>query len=114
MVRIEAGSHEGTQLILTSPDAASNPYLVIAACLAAGLDGIEKKRMPYSNGKVTNAETLPANLEEAIYEFKKDAFVQNVVGEQISTKLTESKKKEWDEYCKQVSDWEIKQYLYRI
>lgn len=114
LVRIEAGSHEGTQLILTSPDAASNPYLVIAACLAAGLDGIEKKRMPHSNGKVTNAETLPANLEEAIYEFKKDAFVQNVVGEQISTKLTESKKKEWDEYCKQVSDWEIKQYLYRI
>lgn len=114
LIRIEAGSHEGTQLILTSPDAASNPYLVIAACLAAGLDGIEKKRMPIANGEAEHAETLPANLEEAICEFKKDAFIQDVVGEQIATKLTESKKKEWDEYCKQVSDWEIKQYLYRI
>ena len=113
LIRIESTPDEGTQLILRSPDAASNPYLVIAACLAAGLEGIEKKMLPCKKKEECYA-TLPSNLEHAIQEYEKDAFIQDVVGEQISIKLTENKKKEWDAYCKQVSNWEIDQYLYRI
>lgn len=114
LIRIESASDGATQLILRSPDAASNPYLVIAACLAAGLEGIEKKKMPFTREAEARTDTLPANLETAILEFEKDLFIQEVVGRQISEKLTESKKKEWDEYCEQVSDWEVQQYLYRI
>ncbi|WP_092475923.1 glutamine synthetase family protein [[Clostridium] polysaccharolyticum] len=114
LVRIESASDGGTQLILRSPDAASNPYLVIAACLAAGLEGIEKKKTSCIKDNKERVEILPSNLECAIQEFEKDTFIRDVVGKQIATKLVERKKKEWDEYCKQVSNWEIEQYLYRI
>lgn len=114
LVRIESASDGGTQLILRSPDAASNPYLVIAACFAAGLDGIEKKMMPANEDVQGQNMTLPCSLQTAISEFERDAFVQGVVGEQISGKLTENKKKEWEDYSQQVSDWEIQNYLYHI
>lgn len=116
LVRIEPASDGGTQVILRSPDAASNPYLVIAACLAAGLDGIEKKQFPLNkeeDGKIAEM-VLPCNLESAINEFEADSFIKDVIGKQISKKFTDAKKKEWNEYCKQVSDWEIQKYLYHI
>ena len=116
LIRVEPASDGGTQIVLRSPDAASNPYLVIAACLAAGLEGIEAKQMPMNKEEdgTDAVKILPCNLEHAILEFEKDSFVQHVIGEAISKTLTEAKKKEWDEYCKQVSNWEIQQYLYQI
>lgn len=116
LIRVESASDGGTQIVLRSPDAASNPYLVIASCLAAGLKGVEKKIMPMQkeeDGGVAE-KVLPCDLEHAILEFEKDTFVQQVMGERISKTLTDAKKKEWDDYCKQVSDWEIQQYLYQI
>lgn len=46
LIRIPAGRGETTRVELRSPDPAANPYLVLAACLAAGLDGI-KESLPY-------------------------------------------------------------------
>lgn len=43
LIRIPAGRGETTRVELRSPDPAANPYLVLAACLAAGLDGIKRK-----------------------------------------------------------------------
>lgn len=114
LVRIETASDGGTQLILRSPDAASNPYLVIATCLAAGLEGIEKQNMPVEEDTKDENMTLPCSLESAIQDFEQDSFIQNIIGEQISKKLTDSKKREWEAYSREVSDWEIKQYLYQI
>lgn len=115
LVRIEPSSDGGTQVILRSPDAASNPYLVIAACLASGLEGIERGEMPISKeGESNPASTLPTNLECAIGEFEQDSFIRGVIGEQIASNFIDVKKKEWDEYSKQVSDWEIEKYLYHI
>lgn len=46
MIRIPAGAGKGARIELRSPDPSANPYLTIAACLMAGLDGIENKIEP--------------------------------------------------------------------
>ncbi|WP_230400006.1 glutamine synthetase family protein [Novisyntrophococcus fermenticellae] len=126
IIRIPAARGNRTKIELRSPDASANPYLVLAAILAAGLDGIRNKMMPpacmeenlnnlsLKENPETGIETLPGNLQQAIQAFEEDAFVQNVLGEDFSRRYIEMKKAEWKEYIQQVSDWEISKYLYRI
>ena len=59
-------------------------------------------------------ESLPADLHAAICELQKDAFVKEVLGEHISSKLIEAKEAEWMQYRTQVTGWEIEEYLYKI
>ena len=46
LVRIPASRGEGTRIELRNPDPSANPYLVLAACLAAGMDGIRRGLTP--------------------------------------------------------------------
>lgn len=126
LIRIPAERGDGTRIELRNPDPSCNPYLVLAVCLAAGLDGIKHKlecpkgidknifEMTEKEIKEGNIERLPASLEEAINEFEKDSFIKGVLGEHISNKYVEAKKKEWEEYVAEVSAWEIDQYLYKF
>lgn len=126
IIRVPAARGNRTKIELRSPDASANPYLVLAAILAAGLDGIRHKMMPpacmeenlnnllQKERPETGVETLPANLQQAIQAFEEDAFVQHVLGEDFSRRYIEMKKAEWKAYIQQVSDWEIRKYLYRI
>ena len=57
-------------------------------------------------------DRLPVNMGEAIKAMEADPFVLNVLGEEYSKCYLKAKKKEWDEYCRQVSQWEIDHYLY--
>lgn len=126
LIRIPAERGDGTRIELRNPDPSCNPYLVLAVCLAAGLDGIKHKlecpegidknifEMTEEEIKERNIERLPASLKEAIDEFEKDNFIKGVLGEHISNKYVEAKKKEWEEYVAEVSAWEIDQYLYKF
>lgn len=117
LIRINSMGDGGTEIDLRSPDAAANPYLVLAVCLAAGLEGIEKKMTPCACEEELSksmVKVLPTTLEEAICALERDEFIKSILGEQITKKYVELKKEEWNNYCKQVSDWEIQQYLYRI
>lgn len=102
----------GAGLVLRSPDAACNPYLMLAVVLSAGLDGIRNNMTLDVNSGY--ADDLPRTLEDAIKAYKEDTFIQNVLGTCMSDKLISRKKKEWKEYCRQVSSWEIDQYLDKI
>lgn len=120
----ERGKH--TRIELQSPDGACNPYLAIAVCLAAGLDGIENKIEPPAvveknlfemrPSELINEgiELLPDNLYEALKAFMEDEFILNVLGEHISNKFYRAKKEEWRDYCSHVSNWELQHYLYKI
>lgn len=126
LIRIPAARGEGTRVELRSPDSAANPYLALAVCLAAGLDGIKNKIMPPKpvNGNVfdmsaeemeaLNIQALPADLNEAIEELEKDNFIQEVLGNHASQKYAEAKREEWAAYRQQITDWEIDEYLYKI
>ena len=125
IVRIPSSRGASTRLELRSPDSAMNPYLALAACLAAGLDGI-KNHMELPEPVVQNIyamdeETImergidhvPETLGEAIHEFEEDVFLRNVLGDHIFYKYLEAKKEEWNVFRSQVTDWEIGEYLYK-
>ena len=126
LIRIPASRGEETRVELRSPDPAANPYLALAVCLAAGIDGIRNKIEPpeevpenvYELKEEEKAsrgiESLPADLHAAICELQKDAFIKEVLGEHISSKLIEAKEVEWMQYRTQVTGWEIEEYLYKI
>lgn len=125
MIRIPAARGLKTRTEVRSVDVAANPYLAISALLAAGLDGIEGncaiKEPVYTNlFECSNEQrasmgvsALPANLEEAMIEFKKDPLIQEAMGKHITEKLIEAKTLEWNEYRRHVSKWEIDRYLER-
>jgi glutamine synthetase len=116
LIRMTCVGGDGTRLELRSPDSASNPYLAIAVCLAAGLDGIKRKlELPVELDKVNvNTKKLPTTLEDAIYSFKEDGIIQNILGKHISEHYIMAKQLEWSQYCEQVTNWEVDNYLYRI
>ena len=101
---------------------ACNPYLSLAAFLAAGLDGIENKidpGEPNSGNLYTKTleeirksgiRMLPQTLSEAVEELRKDKVIQNSLGV-IAEPFIELKQQEWETYHKQVSSWEVQQYL---
>ena len=113
----------GTRGELRCPDPTCNPYLEMALCLAAGLDGIKNKIVPapavdYNVFDLSNEELeekgidcLPGSLEEAVKASEADPFVKETVGEHVFNAYTEGKKAEWDEYRTKVSQWEIDRYM---
>ena len=126
LIRIPSTRGAGTRVELRSPDPSANPYLVLAGCLEAGLDGIRNQieppaavwenvfEMQSSEKEGRGIELLPGDLGAALEEFKKDAYLQEVFGSHISGKYVEAKEAEWAEYRTQVTDWEIEKYLYKI
>lgn len=117
LIRLTSVGGDGARVVLRSPDGASNPYLVMAACLAAGLEGIRGKMEPpvcmdrMTEQELNECETLPRTLHEAVKQFKQDDFLQDVLGKRISGHLIYTKDTEWNEYCTQVSQWELERYL---
>lgn len=123
LIRIPSVREGSMRVELRSPDPAANPYLVLALCLAAGMDGIKNQILPPQNitqniYHLTEEERaelgireLPASLKDAVSAMEKDEFVRQVLGEHISTVYIEAKKNEWDSYCRAVSEWEVAQYL---
>lgn len=123
IIRIPASRGAGTRVELRSPDPATNPYLALAVCLAAGLDGI-KRNLPAPNSvdvnlfQSTQAErdalgvkNLPGSLYEAIVAMEEDGFVKTVLGEHAYSAFVTSKKVEWESFRMFVSQWELDKYL---
>lgn len=123
LIRIPSSRGSSTRIELRCPDSAVNPYLALAACLGAGLDGIKNEMMPPKSvdtnifamtGEEMEAlgiEQLPETLGEAIEAFEGNAFIQELLGKHIYTKYLEAKDSEWREFRAQVTDWEVREYL---
>lgn len=126
LIRIPAARGVGARIELRCPDSSTNPYLTLAVCLAAGLDGIKNKidppksidknifAMTEEERKAEQIESLPGNLYEAIKELEADSFILDVLGEHVAKRFIEAKKIEWETYFTQVTSWELEEYLYRI
>lgn len=120
LIRITNVGVMGSRVVLRSPDGASNPYLVLAGCLAAGLEGIRKKMEPpvsmdvVEAGKAEPFDILPRNLREAIRAFENDSFLQDVFGKTLSDIIIKEKTEEWEEFSRQVTAWEVEKYLDRV
>ena len=104
---------EGSNVELRFPDSAANPYLAIALCVAAGLDGINKNSNP-GEERVNREELLPGNLNEAISLLEQDKLMTDTLGDDFVESYAKIKREAWDEYMMQVSDWEINRYLIKM
>ncbi|MCI6887580.1 MAG: type I glutamate--ammonia ligase, partial [Lachnospiraceae bacterium] len=116
LIRIPSSRGTNTRVELRSPDSAVNPYLVLAACLAAGLDGIKQQLVPpaqinenvfaLSEEEMTarGIMHLPETLGEAIEAFKDSEFMQSVLGKHIYDKYLKAKEAEWKKFRAEVTD----------
>lgn len=108
------------------PDSSANPYLALAAVIAAGLDGVERELDP---GAPINADlyemsmaqrashqlrVLPQNLGLAIDALVADTTMVNALGTEFVAEFVRLKRAEWAEYSQQVSQWELQRYLERF
>ena len=128
---ISYGDNNRTQMIRTAGpghledrtmSAACNPYLALAAYLAAGMDGVARGLHP-GEPNLTNMydlgleeiarrgiRLLPQTLSEALDALRSDEVVQGALGV-IYDEFVELKEAEWKEYHRQVSQWELDRYL---
>ena len=126
LIRIPAARGTNMRVELRSPDPAANPYLLLASCLAAGLDGIKRElptpksvdgniyQMTEEELAAQGIEAIPSNLSKACHYFEDDAFMKQVLGEHVHRKYLNAKRKEWNQFREQVTAWEIEEYLYKI
>ncbi|MEP4431230.1 MAG: type III glutamate--ammonia ligase, partial [Hyphomicrobiales bacterium] len=100
---------------LRLPDGATNPYLLQAIIIAAGLSGVRSKAEPgkrwdidmYADGhKVKGAPKLPLNMLDALRAFDKDSELKKAMGSEFSAAYLKMKHIEWNEYCTHFSEWE--------
>ncbi|MBD3245838.1 MAG: glutamine synthetase [Candidatus Omnitrophica bacterium] len=117
------GKEKATRIEFRSPDPACNPYLAFACMLGAGLKGIEEGyqlpdplerdvyHLTYQERKELNLQCLPGSLIEAIEVAEESELLKEVLGEHIFRNVIMSKHIEWDEYRKQVHEYEINTYL---
>ncbi len=124
LVRIPAIRHpQACRIELRSPDATCNPYLSAAVILQAGLAGVKEGlvladavednmyRMGEAEREARGIASLPGSLEEAIGSMKKSELVKAALGDHAFAQYITLLQKEWDEYRKQVHQWEINRYL---
>ena len=118
MVRIPYG-----RLEFRMADAGCNPYLVHAALIAAGLDGVERELEPGEPRNVNlytlsqeeldeqGIAILPQNLGEALDALAADTVLAQRIGSEIIDEFLKVKKMEWIEYSRHVSRWEVDRYI---
>lgn len=123
LIRIPAARGQSTRVELRCPDPSCNPYLALAVCLAAGLDGIERGLVPpeevteniFSMDARTRADNgidnLPGTLFEALELMKRDPLMADTLGPHAYGSFLAGKYHEWDTYRTQVTEWEIEQYM---
>jgi glutamine synthetase len=113
---IPGNSTTATRLECRLPGADANPYLVMAACLAAGLHGIEKGlEAPVAvegNAYETDGLTeLPPNLSDATRLMKSTQTVREYFGDVFVEHYAMTREYEVRRYEKAVTDWELNRYF---
>jgi glutamate---methylamine ligase len=105
---------------LRLPDGAANPYLLQAAVIAAGLDGIAHERTPgrrLDNNMYTDAlaagevRRLPTTLLDAVRSLEKNTELARALGEPFVEAYVKLKEAEWAEHQSQITPWERKTTL---
>jgi len=119
------GKETATRIEYRSPDPACNPYLAIAAIVAAGFEGIKNKYelgAPFEGDVYTIAlseeemkkheiSTLPGSLVEAIVEAENSKLVREILGEHAFRELIRMKRKEWLDFSRCITQYELDTYL---
>ena len=120
------GRKNAARMETRCPDGAGNPYLQFAVLLATGLDGLKNKidpgeavelnvyHMSYEERKQRGIVSLPENLKEALDELETSDLMRETLGPVAFENFLKEKRKEWDLYRLQVTEWEVNRYIKRL
>ena len=119
-VRIPAERGSGTRLEVRAADASANPYLVIAAILLAGLDGIQRELMPpdpvagdVSVGAILGT-ALPRSLEASLAALRADTCLCEALGWPLVNAFCAMKYVEIERFRTYVTEWEVNEYAWHL
>lgn len=117
-VRAITASAKSTRVELRLSAADMNPYLAIAASLAAGLEGVARQidpPPPSTNGYATDeGEPLPHDLAEAVCKFRRSETARKWFGNEFVDHFAETRIWEIRHFARHVSDWELSRYFEAI
>ena len=112
--RIPSNEEKGMRIENRISGSDTNPYLIIAANLAAGYLGIKNKIKPTQETKKSvfddKKSSLPKNMEEAILLFEKDEDLADVFSQKFIRTIAAIRRVEYQAYLKVISSWE-REYL---
>ncbi len=120
------GSGNALRIECRIPGADVNPYLVFAALLAAGLDGVERQLVPppmftgdaYASKEGADTPGSPAalvsDLAQATDRFEASAFARRAFGDEVVDHYTRFFRQEHAASARAVTDWERRRYFERI
>lgn len=106
-----------------SPDAMCNPYLVFAAFIKAGMEGMKHGyALPEIIGenlytakeefvRAKNIQLLPQTMQEALLLFENSELMRELLGDSLFYQFIDYKKAELDSFMARVTDWELEHYL---
>jgi glutamine synthetase len=115
--RVIVGSPKSTRLETRCPGADMNPYLAVAAVLAAGLDGVEKglklttKPITGNNQGAENIARAPRTLIETTRIFRESKIARDWFGDDFVDHFAATREWEWRQWLDAVTDWELKRYF---
>jgi len=115
--RVIAGSPKSTRLETRCPGADVNPYLAMAAVIAAGLDGVEKgmkltaPAIHGTNGGAENISRAPRTLIETTRIFQQSKVARDWLGDTFVDHFAATREWEWRQWLDGVTDWELKRYF---
>ncbi len=126
LVRVQGAPGDANSHVeMRMGEPAANPYLYMAANIAAGLDGIRRALVPpppvEADPYATDNTPLPTSLAQAITELDRDAFFRKAFGDTLVDYLLQMKRAEVARYdaaiaenppaALQVTDWEMREYF---
>ena len=115
--RVIAGSAKASRLETRCPGADVNPYLAMAAVVAAGLHGVEKglalTALPISgtNAGAEGIARAPRTLIETTRAFRQSAIARDWLGDTFVDHFAATREWEWRQWLDGVTDWELKRYF---
>lgn len=116
-VRIPPERGPGTRLEVRIGDGTTNPYLAIAALLAAGLDGIDRGcplPPPVTRDDPTAGAPLPATLDAALSALEDDKILTEALGPRFTELFIALKRAESRRFAMAVTDWEFREYSWLL
>ncbi|MEV4312625.1 glutamine synthetase family protein [Actinocrispum sp. NPDC049592] len=116
-IRIPPGRGESARLEVRIGDGAANPYLALAALLAAGADGVDCAMLPpepVTTDNPAGGPPLPSSLGAALDALEQDKVLADRLGGGFVEAYLRLKRQELDRFAKAVTDWEFREYSWLL